>query len=166
MDTVEFEGNRKIVGLKVIAILSIVLYSLVIISVFSYADVAVFFVYIIFFGGFIVLSSIGLASLNRRRSYAIAVNRAVLILFSFWTGFIPIGLILLLIFWPRLKDIDVKIYLNYPGTAYGYNATNSNLTKEETKLPISQNLNKYCYYCGEKIPEESIFCKKCGKKQD
>lgn len=165
MDTVEFEGNRKIVGLKVIAILSIVLYGLVIISVFSYADVVVFFVYIIFFGGFIVLSSIGLASLNRRRSYAIAVNRAVLILFSFWTGFIPIGLVLLLTFWPRLKDIDVKLYLNYPGTVYSYNEMNSNLAKEEIKLSTSQNSNKYCYYCGEKLPEEAVFCKKCGKKQ-
>ncbi len=166
MDTVEFEGNRKIVGLRVITILSIILYSLIIISVFSYADVGVFFVYIIFFGGFIVLSSIGLASLNRRRSYAIAVNRAVLILFSFWTGFIPIGLILLLIFWPRLKDIDVKIYLNYPRTVYGYNMMNDNLTKEKIELHKSQNSIKYCYYCGEKLPEEAIFCKKCGKKQD
>ena len=24
--------------------------------------------------------------------------------------------------------------------------------------------SKYCYYCGEKIPEEAVFCSKCGKQ--
>ncbi|MFZ3136105.1 MAG: zinc ribbon domain-containing protein [Thermodesulfovibrionales bacterium] len=166
MESVEYEGSRKIVGLRVMGILSIILYGLIIFTSFSYADIEIFFLYFIVFGGLIVLASIGLVGLNRRISYAIGVNRAVLILFSFWTGFIPIGLILLLIFWPRLKDIDVKIYLNYPGTAYGYNVMNDNLAKEKIGLPISQNSTKYCYYCGEQLPEEAIFCKKCGKKQD
>ncbi len=174
MNSDEEIGRKKIVGLRVIAILSIILYSLILLSgIFSSFDEAyyygvdsglgVFFIYLIFFGGFIALSTIGLIGFNTKRSYAIPVNRAVLILFSFWIGIIPIGLILLLIFWSRLKDNDVKTYLNYPGFLYSSQIKKNNyLVPQDEK----QKNYKYCYFCGEKIPDEAIFCKKCGKKQN
>jgi len=179
MNNNERIGRKKIVGLKVIAILSIILYALVLPSgiftsfygAYYYgagSGLAIFLIYLTFFGGFIVLSIIGLFGFNARKSYAIPVNRAVLILFSFWTGIIPIGLILLLIFWPRLKDIDVKIYLNYPGCTSGDIFTQH--YKEQINKPLETQLYndsfQYCFFCGEKLPEEAIFCKKCGRKQN
>lgn len=177
MDNYEEIGKKKIVGLRIIAILSIILYSLVLLYGISSSfeevynsgvdfALSIFFLYLIFFGGFLALSIIGLIGLNARRSYAIPVNRAVLILFSFWVGIIPIGLILLIIFWPRLKDSDVKEYLNYHKFLYSPQISKDDyfdskmLQDEETKN------YKYCYFCGEKIPDEAIFCKKCGKKQN
>ena len=177
MDNNEEIVRKKIVGLRVIAILSIVLYSLVLLSgIFTSFDEAyyygagsglgVFFVYLIFFSGFIALSIIGLIGFNAKRSYAIPVNRAVLILFSFWIGIIPIGLILLIIFWSRLKDNDVKAYLNYPEFSYSSQTKKNNYLDSKVLQDEKQKNYKYCYFCGEKIPDEAIFCKKCGKKQN
>ena len=166
MNSTDYERSKKMVGLKIIAILSIILYGLIILTSFSYVDVGLFFLYLVFFGGLIVLASIGLVGLNRRRSYAIGVNRAVLIFFSFWTGILPTGLILLLIFWPRLKDTDVLIYLNYPG--FADNKIMANYYKDpiikSKETQFIDNSPKYCIYCGEQIHLEAQFCKKCGKR--
>jgi hypothetical protein len=113
-------ANEQLFAIKVIAILSIILYSSILIFGISYYDLydpeyafGIILLYIIFFGGFIVLSSIALVGLNRKRVYAITVCRAVLILFAFWTGLIPTGVIILALFWRRLKNPVVKSYLNY-----------------------------------------------------
>lgn len=112
----EAKAERQLVGIRIILVLSIIYYTSFCFSIFSTRDVGPIVAAIIFFGGFIVLSSIGLKSLNHRKNYAIPLNRANLILFSFWIGFISNGLILLIIFWRRFKNPLVKKYLNYGKT--------------------------------------------------
>lgn len=109
------KAEKQLVGIKIINILSIILYSMVwiygIYNAFTVAEYSdgnegsmVFLAYTITFGVFLLLAIYGLNSINKRLSYAVPVNRATLILFSFWTGIIPIGVILLVIFWPRLNQ--------------------------------------------------------------
>jgi hypothetical protein len=142
------EADKQLYGIKVIAILSIILYSIFLLYGLSNYDLydpyyafGIAFLNLIFFGGFIFLSSIGLFGLNRRRSYAIPVCRAILILFAFWTGLIPIGIIILAIFWSRLKNPSVKKYLNY-GIEENYNnkePINNNKTGQEEKYIKKEN---------------------------
>jgi len=170
------EANKQLVGIRIIIILSIILYSIIWISgMFRACDetyyygagsgFGVFMLFTIFFGGFLTLSIIGLIGLNQRKTYAIPVNRAVLILFSFWTGFIPVGLILILVFWSRFKDPLVKRYLNYGYSDEDTNRENYKYGVEDatSKIVTEKNI-KYCIFCGQKLPSDALFCKKCGKR--
>jgi len=62
-------------------------------------------------------------------------------------------------------------YNKYKGDVITDLNTKDALTKKEainiTSKAIKDGLfkNKYCKYCGDLIDEDSIFCKKCGKKQ-
>lgn len=172
----EIEAKKQLVGIRVIIILSIILYSIVWISgMFIACDetyyygaesgFGIFILYTIFFGGFLALSILGLIGLNQRKTYAIPVNRAVLILFSFWTGFIPIGLILILVFWSRFKNPLVQKYLNYRYNTEDINRANYKYkVGDRTKKEITEPNIKYCIFCGQTLPNDALFCKKCGKR--
>lgn len=119
----ENEARKQLVGVKITVILSIAVYFITWIYGLwvavdeAYSNVVsglyFFTVYTVFFVGFLVLSIIGLVGLIRRKSYSIPVNRAVLIIFAIPIYSFFIGLILLFVFWPRLKKPIVKEYLNY-----------------------------------------------------
>ena len=112
------ETDRQLFGIKVLLIISILFYLSFIlysISIFEseqdYFGLIYLFLTITVFSGFIYLSSLAFYSYNRKRFYALPILRATLALFSFWVGFIPTGLILILVFWRRLSLPVVKKFL-------------------------------------------------------
>ncbi len=123
-EDIEKEALKQLTGIKIIIILSLVVFCIywlngILISCeesYYYGAASGFGVFMIFtviFGGLVFLSAIGLMGLNKKRAYAVPVGRAILILFSIFTGFIPVGIIVLVLFWGRFKIPLVKKHLNY-----------------------------------------------------
>ena len=118
---IRFETDRQLFGIKVILIMSIVNYSYAfILSLYtSYntnsIDGVLLFLLIIIIGGSILISSLALHAYNHKKSYALPLLRAALIIFSILV--LPIGLIILLIFWRRLNLPILKEYLGYEVTS-------------------------------------------------
>ena len=114
--------------------------------------------YFLFYGAISLLYIFALVGIKKRRSYTVPLVRTILVLFCFNL----VGLILVLvIFWQRMNNPYTKRYLNY----IEFNTAPENIQDKDKYIQEKIELNKYCLFCGEEIPEEAIFCKKCGKKQ-
>ena len=119
----EIEAKNQFVGIRIILNFGFLFYIIVWFSVILIEHFTIGSERIVA-GLFIVfplctLIHLGRKGLRERKSYAIPVNKANLILFSFFVGLIPTGIILLVIFWPRFDKLLVKEYLNYGKTKQG-----------------------------------------------
>ena len=169
-ESIEIEGKKQLGGIEILLWILLSFLSLGFLAALSvsfttmweedfYSGVGLFIFYILFYGAISLLFIFALLGIKRRRPYTIPLVRAILVLGCFNL----IGLILVLtIFWRRINNDYSKMYLNY----FEFNSKSKNIQDNNKYVQEKIQLNKYCLFCGQEIPDEAIFCKKCGKKQE
>lgn len=60
------------------------------------------------------------------------------------------------------QNVVVNITNVIPATS----SPNQNSTSTQYPYYGPDSPKKYCQYCGETIPRESVYCELCGKKQE
>ncbi|MHB8279610.1 MAG: zinc ribbon domain-containing protein [Candidatus Humimicrobiaceae bacterium] len=124
-----------------------------------FSGAGLFIFYIFFYGAISLLYIFALVGIKKRRPYTVPLVRVILVLGCFNL----VGLILVLsVFWRRVNNPYTKRYLNYIEPI----SVPKNVEYNNKYVQEKMELNKYCLFCGETIPDNAIFCKKCGKKQD
>jgi len=61
-------------------------------------------------------------------------------------------------------EYEVRTAIEYAVSRFQGKPAEPEIRREETKGVKERHGDKYCMYCGSRIPYDSVFCPKCGSR--